>query len=295
MDILFLTIIILFGLIIGSFLNSVIYRLEEDTPIFRLENRSLCPHCKKKLTARELVPIFSFLFQRGRCRGCGEKISLQYPLVELGTGVLFALTAYYTLYPLPSTLEPLSALIYPLIKLIYLWTVTSLLLLIFVFDYKYYIIPNVFMYSLIILALGYSVLGAWLEKQGSMLIILNSQPAPGWYFQDSKFQILNSTFGSTLFAALLVTGFFLALVLISRGAWMGMGDVKYAMFMGLFLGWPHTFTAFALSFMLGAIISLGLMVLQRKTMKSEIPFGPFLITGTLLAFFWGDIFTAFIF
>lgn len=293
MALLFLPTTFIFGLIIGSFLNSVIYRLEEDMPVLKWQNRSMCPHCKKQLAAGELVPLVSFIIQHGRCRGCREKISWQYPLVELATGILFFLAAYHlppTTYNLFSS--PYSLI--PILELFYLWVVASLLLLIVVFDYKYFIIPNQFVYTLILLAGGYLILTPWLPheaKLGQHFDTLHSS----WYILDSRFQILNSVIGSTLFITLLITGFFLALVLVSRGRWMGMGDVKYAVFMGLFLGWPHAFTAFTLSFILGAIISLILMSLNRKNMQSEIPFGPFLILGTLLAFFWGNIFSNLLF
>lgn len=291
----FLIIIFLFGLIMGSFLNSVIYRLEEDMPVLRWQNRSMCPHCKKTLTAGELVPLLSFIIQRGRCQGCGEKISLQYPLVELGTGILYALSARFILFPLLSTTpEPLSEILPYTLDLVYLFTVGALLVLIFVFDYKYYIIPNQFMYPLIVLSLGYGILNIY-HTDSYGVSRIGETIASSMYIGDSRLTLLDSTFGSTLFITLLITGFFLALVLVSQGKWMGMGDVKYAIFMGLFLGWPHAFTAFTLSFLLGAIISLILMSLKKKNMRSEIPFGPFLILGTLLALFWGDFFNSLLF
>jgi leader peptidase (prepilin peptidase)/N-methyltransferase len=81
---------------------------------------------------------------------------------------------------------------------------------------------------------------------------------------------------------------FLAIVLLSQGKWMGMGDVKLAFFMGLFLGFPHILVALFVAFLTGAIIGVGLIALKKKKLKSEIPFGPFLIFGTFVALFWGN-------
>ncbi len=81
--------------------------------------------------------------------------------------------------------------------------------------------------------------------------------------------------------------FFLAIVLVSRGKWMGLGDVKLAFLMGLFLGFPNILIALFFAFLIGAIIGVGLILAKRKTLKSEVPFGPFLVTGTFIALFWG--------
>ncbi len=87
--------IFLVGLCIGSFLNVVIYRLEKEESVAK--GRSYCPYCKHQLIWLDLVPVFSFLFLRGKCRYCGEKISIQYPLVEIATGILFLLIFKYQL------------------------------------------------------------------------------------------------------------------------------------------------------------------------------------------------------
>jgi len=87
---------------------------------------------------------------------------------------------------------------------------------------------------------------------------------------------------------ILPTLFFLAIVLFSRGRWMGVGDVKLVLFMGLVLGWPKILVALFLAFTIGALVSIGLMVLARKNLKSQIPFGPFLAGATMVALFWGD-------
>jgi prepilin signal peptidase PulO-like enzyme (type II secretory pathway) len=92
---------------------------------------------------------------------------------------------------------------------------------------------------------------------------------------------------NSLFSAILVSAFFLTIVLISGGKWLGFGDVKLVFFLGLLLGFPNILVAFFFSFFLGAIIGIGLVIVKKKTLKSEIPFGPFLVSGTFIAFFWG--------
>jgi prepilin signal peptidase PulO-like enzyme (type II secretory pathway) len=91
-----------------------------------------------------------------------------------------------------------------------------------------------------------------------------------------------------IFSGLIPAGLFLSLIIISKGKWMGMGDVKLALFMGVFLGSPNIFVALFFAFIIGAIIGLGTILAKKKTMKSEIPFGPFLIFGTAIAFFFGN-------
>jgi prepilin signal peptidase PulO-like enzyme (type II secretory pathway) len=91
-----------------------------------------------------------------------------------------------------------------------------------------------------------------------------------------------------LFAALFAFGFFFIIWAISKGKWMGFGDVKLALFMGLFLGWPNILAALFFAFISGSIIGLILIALQKKKMKSEVPFGPFLVAGTFFALFWGE-------
>jgi prepilin signal peptidase PulO-like enzyme (type II secretory pathway) len=239
---LFVLFIFFFGLIVGSFLNCVIFRLEKEESFLR--GRSYCPHCKNTLAWQDLIPILSFLFLKGKCRYCRKPISWQYPLVELATGIIFVL-----IYVLQFSAS------FQLIALLYLLITFSLLIIIFIFDLKSYIIPDSVVYSAIVISFIYN------------LSINNLKLA--------------------FLSAILAAGFFLAIVLISRGKWMGVGDIKLAFFMVLFLGWPNILTALFLSFFLGAIIGIMLMALKKKGLKSEIPFGPFLITGTFIAFFWG--------
>ena len=244
----------IFGLVIGSFLNCVIYRLA--LPNFSLKNlgglknRSYCPHCKHSLNWKDLIPIFSFLILRGKCRYCKKKISWQYSLVELATGLLFVLILWHSIYDL-------RFMIYELI-------ISSFLIIIFVYDLKHFIIPDRIIYPAIFIVLGFrawDLIGHW---------------ALG-------FGIFNP-----FISAFAASAFFLLIVLVSRGKWMGVGDIKLAFFMGLFLGFPNILVALFFAFLIGGIIGVGLILAKIKTLKSEVPFGPFLVTATFIALFWGE-------
>jgi len=249
--------VFIFGLIVGSFLNCVIYRFEKNESF--LKGRSYCPKCKHTLNWKDLIPIFSFLILKGKCRYCSKKISLQYPLVELATGVLFILTFHFWSLGF-NWLVGIG-----IWELIYLLIILCSLIVIFVYDLKHYIIPDKVIYPAI-LVIGIWYLVAWM--------FLN---------QYTSYQLL-----VTIYSAFGAAAFFLAIVLISRGRWMGVGDIKLAFLMGLLLGFPKILVALFSAFLIGAIIGIGLIATGKKTLKSEVPFGPFLVTGTFLALFLGE-------
>lgn len=222
------------GTVIGSFLNVVINRLKTRESI--LKNRSYCPFCKKKLTWSELIPIVSFIFQRGRCKKCNKKISWQYPLVEFFTGLVFLLNF---IYQVP----------------VFWFLIACFLIILFVFDLKHYLVPDKVIYPAIIITIIYRLFANF------------------HYF----------------LAALVGGGFFLIIVLISKGKWMGVGDIKIGALMGLLLGWEFLLTALFLAFLIGAIVAIILLILKKKTFQSEIPFGPFLIGATFITLLWGNI------
>ena len=245
--------VFLFGVCIGSFLNAVIYRLEQDKS---LSGRSFCPHCKHKLAWTDLFPVFSFLLLGGKCRYCHKKISIQYPLVEVLTGALFVVILW-SLGGVSFGSWLVSAGIFGFAKLIFLFYVVSALVVIFVYDLKHYEIPDKVLFP----AIGITFL---FQAVSSSYLIINY-----------------------LLAVLIATGFFFAIFWFSKGAWMGFGDVKLAVLMGLLLGYPNILSALFMAFFLGAIIGVILMIFKKKGLKSEIPFGPFLVLGTFLALLYG--------
>ena len=246
-----------FGLAIGSFLSAFVYRLEKGESV--LHGRSYCPRCKHPLAWYDLVPLLSFVVLMGRCRYCEEKISFQDPLVELATGLLFVALAWSVLPKLSLGVENLISLSFPqIMEILYLWAVASALLTIFVYDLKHFLIPDKVLYPAIALAFLWQTVG---------------NPEVLW---------------SSTLAGVGAASFFLAIHLISKGRWMGFGDVKLVFLLGLFVGWPSILVALFSAFSLGAIFGLILIALKKKGLKSEVPFAPFLIIGTAIAFFFGS-------
>jgi leader peptidase (prepilin peptidase)/N-methyltransferase len=195
---------------------------------------------------------------KGKCRYCRKPISLQYPLVELFTGILFAFTTYNLQ---PTTLQQTLILYFQLF-------VFSCLVIIFIFDLKHYLIPDKIIYPAIAIAFLNQILTSNIEH-----LTLTSN-------------IEHLT--SNLILGILPSLFFLAIILISHESWMGFGDFKLSILMGLILGWPKILVALFFSFFIGAIVGLLLIFLKKRTLKSKIPFAPFLVIGTFLAMFFGQ-------
>lgn len=238
----------LLGTVIGSFLNVLVLRYNTGRT---LAGRSGCFSCGKKLVWYELIPVLSYLVQGGKCRKCGSKISTQYPLVELGTGILFALTAC-ELWPL---FEVNSTSIVPVLSLVFYLVTWSILMAIIAYDIRHKIIPDGLVYTFIGLAFVYAVFTG----------------ATAWWVG----------------AAVLMAAFFAALWFFSGGKWMGFGDAKLALGIGLLLGPSGGLAALILAFWIGALFGISLLLIRGRyaTMKTEVPFAPFLILGTVLAFF----------
>lgn len=242
-------IVFIFGLVVGSFLNVVIWRLRAKESI--LVGRSHCPRCRHILGPAELVPLASFIFQKGRCRHCKQKISWQYPLVELVTAILFLIA--YLPYDLRFT-------DYNFFLLGRTWFVIAVMIVIFVYDLKYYLILDKIIYPAAIV----------------VLLTIPFVPA-AWNWRGVA---------DALFAAAIGGGFFFLQYLISHGKWIGGGDVKMGALMGLILGVAGLLVALFFAYVIGAIFGLILVAVKKKTMKSQIPFGTFLAVGTMISLFW---------
>ncbi|MFZ3011461.1 MAG: prepilin peptidase [Minisyncoccia bacterium] len=246
------TIFFIFGLIIGSFLNVVILRLNTEKSF---GGRSACMSCQNKLSWYELIPVVSFLFLGGRCKNCKTKISGQYPIVEIISGIIFAslFLKFQDLF--------LSNTINFSFTYAYYVAIFSLLLVIAVYDVKHKIIPD--MLSLILGVLGF--VG---------LFIFNSS---GFYLHTPS--VLD--FLSGLFIAFPFAFFWF----VSKGTWMGLGDAKLAIGLGWLLGLSRVFSGAVVAFWVGAIVGLFLVIFRKNYgMKSEIPFAPYLVLGAFLAF-----------
>lgn len=261
----FLIFLFILGLIFGSFLNAIIFRYNTGmTP----KGRSFCPDCGKKLNWHELIPIVSFILQKGRCKGCSGRISRQYPLVELITAFLFTATGCELMGS--SGIESINPF-----YLAYTLLIWCLLVIIAVYDLRHKIIPDGPVYSLILLSLA----GVLADKFFYPDFLVKGGSA-----------ILDFMIGPILFA------FVASFWFVSSGRWMGFGDAKLVLGLGWFLGFKTAISGIILGFWSGALAGIFLVVLSRAgklflgsekfTMKSEMPFGPFLILGAILAFFF---------
>ncbi|MFA5052309.1 MAG: prepilin peptidase [Patescibacteria group bacterium] len=236
----YIFLVAILGLVVGSFLNAVIYRLHAGVSF--MHGRSYCPHCKHNLASKDLVPLFSFLFLRGRCRYCQKPISWQYPLVELMTAAGFIAVLWK--FDVSATL---------LVYCLY----TCLLMIIFVFDLRYYLILDRVSIPAVIIA---GVLSAI---------------------------VLHISVASLFIGAVIGGGFFLIQFLVSRGKWIGGGDIRLGVLMGVMLGWPQILVALVIAYFIGSVIGVGLIVSRRKKWQSQVPFGTFLSVATFITFFIG--------
>lgn len=242
----------LLGLVIGSFLNVVVYRLELAESLL---GRSHCPNCQKQIRWYDNIPLLSFVLLRAQCRDCEGKISWQYPLVEFFTGVVFALVGYAFFLPWSFLSWGETA---------FYLAIFSVMLVIFLYDFKFMEIPMLVLWIGAGATVGYYLVFDY----------LNFQPQMG--ISDLR-----------LFSGILAGGgaylaFFL-LSALSKEKWMGMGDAYLALLIGLVARWPGIVFALLLSFTIGAIFGIILIALKKKTLQSQIPFGPFMVLGCFLA------------
>jgi len=255
MDNLFLILSFIFGAVVGSFLNVVILRL----PLGRsLSGRSYCPSCGHVLGFLDLFPILSFIVLRGRCRYCSAKISPRYWIIELVLGLLFAVT---WLYLLPAS--PGSAL-----RLFQYWFLESLLLAVFVIDLEHYLILDQIIFP------GCAV---------AVAVNLGLD-----FFSGQAVLSPSSHLVSGFLGALVLAGLFFGVWYFSKGQWMGFGDVKLAVFLGLGLAWPLAGVGLMLAVLLGGLVSIFLLIFGGKTLKTRLPFGTFLSLGAVLSLFYGE-------
>ena len=239
-------IIFLFGLAVGSFLNSIVFRYNTGERVTK--GRSRCFNCGKELSWAELIPVLSFLIQRGKCKNCSSKISWQYPAGEFLTGILFL--AFFIEWQKKFFDRPA--------LLVFWFLIAAFLILITLYDVKHKIIPDSFSYSFLALA--------FLSK-----------------FIFFEINLLD------LFLSLLQAIFLFCLWFFWRGRWMGLGDAKLMIGGGIFLGFPGSIYAALLGFWIGAIFGILLLLGSSGiTIKSEIPFGPFLVLGIIFAFLFPD-------
>lgn len=255
MDYVIASYLFVIGAVMGSFAGAVAWRLEKGRDFVR--ERSECEHCHHKLSALDLIPIVSWLWLRGRCGYCRKPIGYTAILIELSLGVAFAAAYLFSPFTLDGTLGWLQ---------LGLWLIGLVLLaILFIYDARHFLLPDVIMFPLI----------------GVGLLLFALRTFGGGY----------DTGGVTfeLIAGLVpVAGVYLGLYWLSQGRWVGFGDVKLGVFIGLALGWQGALIALILANLLGTLwIAPGLLSGRLKR-TDHIPFGPFLILATIIAFLWAE-------
>ncbi|MEI6650697.1 MAG: prepilin peptidase [Candidatus Moraniibacteriota bacterium] len=246
------------GLIIGSFLNVVIFRLETDEDF--VGGRSKCRSCGKTIRWYDNVPLLSFAVLRGKCRDCGAAISWQYPIVELSTAILFFCVGNSLFIPGDTGSIFGATLALGLIPS---------LIIIFVYDLRHMEIPV----STLVFGTTWVLFSLVLQ----------------WLFSSPFEPFLTSRLFSGIVGGGIAFLFFYALVFFSKETWMGSGDAWLAAMLGLVSGWEMLLHSLTLAFGTGAVVGVALLALRRKELSSRIPFGPFLVTSVLIFIFFGKM------
>lgn len=237
--------IFILGLIVGSFSNVCIFRIPRNESI--IYPASHCPKCRSNISPKDNIPLLSYILLKGRCRNCKNKISIQYPIVELLTGLIYLII--YLIYSLS-----IQSLIYIILS--------SALVIIAFIDLNEQIVPDV------------------ISLPGIVIGFILSFFVPYISFANSA---LGVVVGGGI---ILIIG--LAGSVIFKKEAMGGGDVKLAAMIGAFLGWRYIIISLFLGFFLGALAGIVLVLSKIKSREDVVPFGPFIVLGSLITLFWGE-------
>ena len=268
-----LLILTVLGLVFGSFINALVWRLNEQDKVAKkrgktakfktrnlsiLKGRSMCPHCQHELAPADLIPVVSWLMLRGACRYCHKPISPQYPFVELLTAMTFVFS--YAFWPIALQGGSLHDWVLFGFWLVFLVGLIALA----VYDIKWYLLPDKIVYVLMTVAVIQSILIVFVYRGGAHQLVQIA---------------LSFVVGG---------GLFYLLFQISNGKWIGGGDVKLGVLLGLILANPglSLMMLFSAS-LLGSAVTLPLLLTRKISRNTHIPFGPFLITGVVIARLFG--------
>ncbi len=258
-----IAILTLLGLCLGSFTNAFVWRLHEQSKKGAKKNkdlsitkgRSMCPNCKHALGLADLIPVLSWLSLRGKCRYCHKPISIQYPLVELLMALLFVVS--YMWWPYGFELAGIVQYIFWLPSLV-------ILMSLLIYDLKWMLLPNRLVWPFV----WFTAVNAGLQ------IILRHD--------------INLIF-QAFWGVVCLAGLFYVIFQLSKGRWIGGGDVKLAIALGLLVGGPlKAFLLLFVASVIGVLVTIPLLAKKQKKMTSQIPFGPFLIIGTFVVYLFGS-------
>ena len=290
-----MTTVLLFigGAILGSFINVVTRRYDGTASVWsilRLGGRARCESCGATLGVCELIPIVSFILQRGRCKRCRAKLSWQYPLVEIVSGLIVAgfplsFGNYFMISQRALLGTSLAWFWYTMV----IWICAALALLtLALIDVRLKIIPDELTILIAILGIaaiaGGGAFHTFGQVEGSFFETYAS------IFGMRQNIVLN--YGFAALAGLLIFG---VIFFVTRGKGIGLGDVKLAGALGLLFGWPDALLLFVFASFVGALAGLLLLIFRHGTMKDTIPFGPFLALGAFLVWFYGNSFVSWYF
>jgi prepilin signal peptidase PulO-like enzyme (type II secretory pathway) len=256
-------ILAVFGVCLGSFVNALVWRVRQQElkpkakNLSVLNGRSMCPHCKHQLAAKDLIPLISWLWLRGKCRYCQKPIDVQYPLVEAAAALIFVLS--YLWWPQPFHGGQ--------IVLFITWLACSVgLLALLVYDLRWMILPNKIIYPTFVIA-----------AVGQLAYLIG--------FEHHKLHAVVNWGLSVLVAS----GIFYLLFAMSDGKWIGYGDVRLGLITSTLLQTPgKSLLMIFIASLIGTAVSLPLIAAGKSRLTAKIPYGPFLITATFICILFGD-------
>jgi len=249
---LYIILTFIIGACAGSAVNCLVERKISDRDWWR--GRSACPHCGRNLRWYELIPVVSFIIQGGRCRACHEKLRWQYLLSEISLGVFFALAWSRA----GVDLNVISAQnFWPFLIVARDWLMLCFLAAIFWYDYRQQLIPD-----------------AWVVLGGALALSFNIFLGVHWW--------------QLLIGAGACAGFLGAQYVVSRGRWIGLGDVKLGVFLGLLVGWPQVAVLILLTYIMGGLVGTWLLARRRAGLKSAVALGPFLTLAAAITLLYGQ-------
>jgi len=212
-------------------------------------NRSYCPKCGRQIAWYDNIPVLSFVMLRGKCRRCGKEISWQYPAVELMAGLLFVVVFIINFQTIFNFQFS--------IKILRDWFIVAVMMVIFIYDLRWYLILDIVTLPACLIVLFFNL-------------------------------FLGFSLWNLLISGIIGGSFFLIQFVISKGKWIGGGDIRLGLLIGLSLGWPDVLVAIIISYFIGSIIGIGLILAGKKKWGSEVPLGVFLAVGTIITLFWQE-------
>jgi leader peptidase (prepilin peptidase)/N-methyltransferase len=233
------------GLIVGSFSNVCIYRIPRNESV--IYPASHCPKCRTKIKPVDNIPLLSYILLKGRCHNCGSKISIQYPVVEFLTGLIYLII--YLTYGLSIQ------------SLVYIILASALIIIAFI-DLQEQIIPDIISLPGIVVGLILSFIVPYIS-------------------------FINSALGALVGGGIILIIAGVGSIIFKKEA-MGGGDVKLTAMIGAFLGWRYTIISLFLGFFLGALAGIVLIMTKIKKREDAIPFGPFIVLGSIITFLCGE-------